>query len=138
MTDPLAVTPQSIRDTYDYIIVGAGASGSVIAGELSKTGAEVLVVESGPADTAATISNPSVWFYNVASPLDFALPIKPAPQLDNRAFNMALGHVLGGGGSINAMVWTRGMARDYDSWARNGAKGWAWADVLPVFKQLED
>jgi choline dehydrogenase len=58
--------------------------------------------------------------------------------LNNRAFNMALGHVLGGGTSINAMVWTRGMQRDYDGWAENGAKGWAFADVLPVFKSQED
>jgi choline dehydrogenase len=58
--------------------------------------------------------------------------------LNNRTFNIALGHVLGGGSSINAMVWTRGMQRDYDGWAENGAKGWAFADVLPVFKSQED
>src|SRR5437016_1022626 len=60
-----------LADSYDYIVVGAGASGSVIAGELSKTGAEVLVVEAGGANTAPTISNPSVWFYNVGGPLDW-------------------------------------------------------------------
>ena len=59
-----------LKDSYDYIVVGAGASGSVIAAELSKTGAEVLVVESGGADSAPTIGNPSIWFYNVGSPLD--------------------------------------------------------------------
>ena len=138
MADPLAVKPHSIRDVFDYIIVGAGAAGSVVAGELSKTGAEILVIESGPADTAPTISNPSIWFYNIGTPLDFALPIKPAPQLNNRGFNIALGHVLGGGSSINAMVWTRGMERDYDSWANSGAKGWAFKDVLPMFKAQED
>jgi choline dehydrogenase-like flavoprotein len=68
MTEPLAVKPQSIRDVFDYIIVGAGAAGSVVAGELSKTGAEILVIESGPADSAPTNSNPSVWFYHLASP----------------------------------------------------------------------
>src|ERR1700721_3947772 len=97
-----AANPAALRDSYGYIVVGAGASGSVIAGELSKTGAEVLVVESGGADTAPTISNPSIWFYNVGSPLDWKLPIAPVRQLNNRKFNMALGHVLGGGGSINA------------------------------------
>src|SRR6201999_2664897 len=114
------------------------AAGSVVAGELSKTGAEVLAIESGPADTAPTIGNPSIWFYNVGGPLDFALPIKPAPQLGGRAFNMALGHVLGGGSSINAMVWTRGMARDFDAWSAYGAGGGASADVLPTFKAQED
>ena len=138
MSDPLAVKRQPIKNMYDYIVVGAGAAGCVVAGELSNTGAEVLVIESGPADTAPTIGNPSIWFYNVGGPLDFALPIMPAPQVNNRGFNMALGHVLGGGSSINAMVWTRGMERDYDSWAENGATGWAFKDVLPTFKAQED
>lgn len=133
-----ATNPGVLRASYDYIIVGAGASGSVIAGELSKTGAEVLAIESGPMDDAPTIGNPSIWFYNVGSPLDFALPLKPTPQVNNRAFNMALGHVLGGGSSINAMVWSRGMARDYDAWAESGAKGWAFKDVLSMFKAQED
>jgi choline dehydrogenase len=123
---------------YDYIVVGAGAAGSVLAAELSASGAQVLVIESGGPDDAPTIMNPSIWFYNVGGPLDYHLPITPLPQLNNRNFNMALGHVLGGGSSINAMVWTRGMQRDYDGWAENGAKGWAFADVLPVFKSQED
>jgi choline dehydrogenase len=124
--------------SYDYIVVGGGAAGSVVAGELSKTGAEVLLVESGGVDSAPTIGNPSIWFYNVGGPLDWNVPIAPVPQLDNRKFNMALGHVLGGGSSINAMVWSRGMAGDYDSWERNGAAGWGFNDVLPMFKSQED
>src|SRR5580765_3403839 len=127
-----------IQNHYDYIVVGAGAAGSVLAAELSASEAQVLVVESGGPDDAPTIANPSIWLYNVGGPLDYHLPVKPSPQLNNRTFNMALGHVLGGGSSINAMVWTRGMQRDYDGWAKNGAKGWAFADVLPVFKQQED
>jgi len=120
MPDPLAANPQSIKASYDYIVVGAGAAGSVVAGELSKAGVEVLVIESGPADTAPTISNPSVWFYNMQSALNYALPIKPTPQINNRGLALALGHVVGGGSSINAMVWTRGMERDYDAWAELG------------------
>src|SRR6202040_3202821 len=123
---------------YDYIVVGAGAAGSVLAAELSKSDAQVLVIESGGPDDAPTIANPSIWFYNVGGPLDYHLPINPSPRLNNRTFNMALGHVLGGGSSINAMVWMRGMQRDYDGWAENGARGWAFADVLPVFKKQED
>jgi GMC oxidoreductase len=101
---------------------------------LSKTGADVLIVESGGADTSPTIGNPSVWFYNIGGPLDWKLPIAPVPQLNNRKFNMALGHVLGGGSSINAMVWTRGMERDYDAWERNGATGWGFKEVLAPTK----
>jgi choline dehydrogenase len=126
------------QDSYDYIVIGAGASGSVIAGELSRTGADVLVVEAGPTDAAPTIGNPSIWFYNVGGPLDWAVPIAPTPQLNHRKFNMALGHVVGGGSSINAMVWARGMERDYDGWARGGATGWTFKDVLPMFKAQED
>src|SRR5882672_8213539 len=123
---------------YDYIVVGAGAAGSVLAAELSASGAQVLVIESGGPDDGPTILDPSVWFYNVGGPLDYHLPIVPSPRLNNRNFNMALGHVLGGGTSINAMVWIRGTQADYDGWAKNGAKGWAFADVLPVFKSQED
>ena len=129
---------EEIQSHYDFIVVGAGAAGSVIAAELSASGARVLVIESGGPDDAPTIANPSIWFYNVGGPLDYHLPINPSPRLNNRTFNMALGHVLGGGTSINAMVWMRGMERDYDGWAKNGAKGWAFADVLPVFKSQED
>jgi membrane fusion protein (multidrug efflux system) len=128
----------SVRRAYDYVVVGGGASGSIIAGELSKIGADVLLVESGGEDTGPTISIPSVWFYNVGGPLDWNLPIAPVPQLNNRQFNMALGHVLGGGSSINAMVWARGLERDYDNWERSGATGWAFKDVLPTFKDQED
>src|ERR1700730_6711497 len=127
-----------LKDAYDYVVVGAGASGAIVAAELSKTGAEVLVVEAGGADTAPTISNPSIWFYNVGSPLDWKLPIAPVRQLNNRKFNMALGHVLGGGSSINAMVWSRGLERDYDAWEKSGAKGWGFKDVLPTYKSQED
>ena len=122
---------KEIQSHYDFIVVGAGAAGSVLAAELSASGAQVLVIESGGSDDAPTIMNPSIWFYNVAGPLAYHLPIAPSPRLNNRKFNMALGHVLGGGTSINAMVWMRGMQRDYDGWAKNGAKGWAFADVLP-------
>jgi choline dehydrogenase-like flavoprotein len=129
---------QPPRPSYDYVIVGAGAAGCVLAGELSASGAEVLLIESGGKDDAPTVLNPSVWFYNVGGPMDYHLPIAPLPQLNTRNFNMALGHVLGGGSTINAMVWIRGTQADYDGWAENGAKSWAFADVLPVFKSQED
>ncbi len=136
--DNQAARQARLEGAYDYIVVGAGASGAVVAGELSRTGASVLVVESGGADNSPTISNPSIWFYNLGTPMNWNLPIAPVPQLNNRQFNMALGRVLGGGSSINALVWSRGLARDYDAWERAGAKGWAFKDVLPMYKAQED
>jgi choline dehydrogenase len=131
MQQALAASETQMRNqskpkrAYDYIVIGSGASGAIVAGELSKTGGDVLVVESGGEDAGPTISNPSIWFYNVGGPLDWALPIVPVPQLNNRPFNMALGRVLGGGSSVNAMVWTRGTERDYDSWERQAPKAGA-------------
>jgi len=136
------VTPQangaSLRPSYDYVIVGAGAAGCVVASELSASGAHVLLIESGGTDEAPTVLNPSVWFYNVGGPLDYSLPIVPTAGLNQREFKMALGHVLGGGSSINAMVWTRGMERDFEGWVHAGAKVWAFKDVLPIYKAQED
>jgi len=85
----------SLQGHYDFIVVGAGAAGSVLGAELSASGAQVLIIESGGPDDAPTIANPSVWFYNVGGPLDYNLPLTPSPRLNNRKFNMALGHVLG-------------------------------------------
>src|SRR5476649_611373 len=128
----------SLRPSYDYVIVGAGAAGCVLASELSVSGAQVLLIESGGTDDAPTVLNPSVWFYNVGGALDYSLPIVPTARLNQREFKMALGHVLGGGSSINAMVWTRGMERDFEGWVQAGAKGWGFKDVLPIYKAQED
>src|ERR1700704_1789885 len=77
---------KEIQSHYDFIVVGAGAAGSVLAAELSASGAQVLVIESGGPDDAPTIMNPSIWFYNVGGPVDYHLPITPLPQLNNRKF----------------------------------------------------
>src|SRR5258707_4906916 len=113
-----------LRPSYDYVIVGAGAAGCVLASELSTSGAQVLLIESGGTDDAPTVLNPSVWFFNVGGPLDYSLPIVPTPGLNQREFKMALGHVLGGGSRINAMGWTRRMERDFDGWGPAEWEGW--------------
>ena len=71
---------KEIQSHYDFIVVGAGAAGSVLAAELSASGAQVLLVESGGPDDAPTIANPSIWFYNVGGPLDYHLPVNPWPD----------------------------------------------------------
>jgi choline dehydrogenase-like flavoprotein len=77
---------KEIQNHYDFIVVGAGAAGSVLAAELSASGAQVLVVESGGPDDGPTISNPSIWFYNVGGPLDYHLPVNPSPRLRTGEF----------------------------------------------------
>src|SRR5258708_12634194 len=125
---------KEIQSDYDLIVVGAGAAGSVLAAELSASGAQVLVVESGGPDDAPTIANPSIWFYNVGGPLDYHLPVSPSPRLNNRTFNMALGHVLGGGSSINAMLWMPGMQRAHNRSPTNRPTALPSPPPLPASK----
>ena len=129
---------RALKSSYDYIVVGSGASGSVIAAKLSQAGADVLLVEAGGTDALPQISNPSVWFTNIGGPLDWKLKAAPSPFVNGRSVPVAMGHVLGGGTSINALLWVRGLAQDYDDWAYNGCDGWSFKDILPIFKELED
>src|SRR5258707_14576487 len=94
--DPTMVytSNKETQSQYDFIVVGAGAAGSGLAADLSASGAQVLVIESGGSDDAPTLANPSIWFYNVGGAPDHHPPPTPSPRPDNRALNMALGHVL--------------------------------------------
>jgi choline dehydrogenase len=131
---------RGVASQFDYVIVGAGSAGCVVARRLVEgTEATVLVLEAGgPDEGAATIVNPSQWIENIGSRFDWAYTCAPNPHLDNRSIPMARGKVLGGCGSINAMVWTRGNRADYDGWSRAGNVGWDFESVLPLFKKSED
>lgn len=126
------------RDSYDYVVIGAGAAGCIIAARLARTGAEVLLLEAGGTDELPQVSNPSVWFTNIGSWLDWNFKAEPSPAVDGRAIPVAMGRVLGGGTSVNAMVWVHGLSQDFDDWARDGCQGWSFQEVLPHFKELED
>jgi choline dehydrogenase len=91
MIDQTMTNISNEEERYDYIVVGAGAAGSVLAAELSASGAQVLVIESGGADDAPTIMKPSIWFYNVGGPLDYHLPVAPSPRLNNRKLTSGAG-----------------------------------------------
>ena len=130
----------ALKASYDYVVVGAGAAGCIIAARLAQAGASVLVLEAGGDDATAgaKVDDPAIWFTNITGALDWAYPTMPTPFLNGRSIPISAGRVLGGGTSINASLWVHGVAQDYDSWAYNGCTGWSYADVLPVLKELEN
>ena len=118
---------------YDYVIVGAGSAGCVVARRLvDATDATVLLLEAGGSDAGVeSISNPPRWAENLGSSYDWACRYAPGPHVENRSIPLALGKVLGGSGSINGLVWTRGHRADYDAWAEASNPGWDFQSVLP-------
>ncbi|WP_338875584.1 GMC family oxidoreductase N-terminal domain-containing protein [Spirosoma sp. SC4-14] len=121
-----------------YAIIGAGASGSVIANRLSANPAfEVVVLEAGEWDNDATVSDPGGFVQLWGSAVDWALPTTPQAAMANRELTINQGKVVGGSTSINAMMYVRGNAANFDQWNELGAEGWSYADVLPYFKKLE-
>lgn len=125
---------------FDYVIVGAGTAGCVLANRLSAGGRyNVLLLEAGGRDDYFWIDIPVGYLYTIGNPrTDWCYQTEPEPGLNGRRIGYARGKVLGGCSSINAMIYMRGQASDYDHWAQLGNRGWGWDDVLPVFKRSED
>lgn len=125
---------------FDYIIVGGGSAGCVLANRLSENPAHsVLLIESGKRDTDPWIHIPAT-FFKVIGKGEAIHPYasEPEPGLNGRPSIVPQGNVLGGGSSVNAMIYIRGHRKDYDHWAELGCKGWSYDDVLPAFKALEN
>ena len=125
---------------YDYVIIGAGSAGSVLAARLTEDpGNRVLVLEAGPRDRSWKIHMPSGMGRLLSqTQFNWAYLGEPEPGLDNRVLGHPRGRVLGGSSSINGMMYVRGHARDYDGWAQAGARGWGYSDVLPYFRRAEN
>jgi choline dehydrogenase len=125
---------------FDYVIVGAGSAGCVLANRLSAdSGARVLLLEAGGEDNYFWIHVPVGYLYTIGNPrTDWCYRTEPDPGLNGRSIGYARGKVLGGCSSINAMIYMRGQKSDYDHWAALGNRGWSWDEVLPYFRRVED
>ncbi|BCX16356.1 MAG: dehydrogenase [Geminicoccaceae bacterium] len=131
---------EETAETFDYVVVGAGTAGCVLANRLSADpSVRVLLLEAGGADDWIWFHIPVGYLYAQNNPrADWCFVTKPEPGLNGRAINYPRGKVLGGCSSINGMIYMRGQARDYDLWRQMGNPGWSWDDVLPYFKRSED
>ena len=125
---------------FDFVIVGAGSAGAVLANRLSADGRySVALLEAGGRDTYPWIHIPVGYLYCIGNPLtDWGFFTRPEPGLGGRAIRYPRGRVLGGCSSINGMIYMRGQAADYDGWRQQGLAGWGWDDVLPHFLKAED
>ncbi|HEX4760601.1 MAG TPA: GMC family oxidoreductase N-terminal domain-containing protein [Thermoleophilaceae bacterium] len=123
-----------MAEPHDYVIVGAGSAGCVLANRLSGAGARVLLIEAGGSDRKLPVKAPAAFSELFQGPNDWNYLSEPEPGLHGRRWYLPRGRMLGGSSSMNAMLYVRGNRADYDSW---GADGWSYDEVLPLFKRSE-
>ena len=122
----------------DYVVVGAGSAGCVVASRLSETGASVILLEAGPSDWHPMIHIPAGMRSLIRNPLvNWNFTTEPEKGTGERRMEWPRGRVMGGSSSINGMLYVRGAPADFDGWAQMGNRGWSYDDVLPYFKKSE-
>ena len=123
----------------DYVIVGAGSAGCVLAARLSEDpGVDVLLIEAGGSDRHPNVKIPAAFAKQFKSKRDWDLGTEPEPHCNGRSIYMPRGKGLGGSSSMNAMLYVRGHPLDYEKWAAGGATGWDWDGIRPYFLRAED
>jgi choline dehydrogenase len=130
----------NLRKDYDFVVCGAGSSGSVIARRLAENPLiHVLLIEAGRSDNLSSITEPQGWPTNLGTSTDWGFIAEPNPHLNGRALSMSMGKVLGGGSSINVMVWARGHRTDWDFFAaETGDESWGYDAVSTIFREIEN
>jgi choline dehydrogenase len=131
--------PEDAPDSFDYVIIGAGAAGSVLANRLTETdGVSVCVLEAGPPDRSPWIHIPAGFTKTLFDPaLTWQFKTEPTENTAGRPIATTQGRTLGGSSSVNGMIYNRGQPADLDSWAQRGNRGWGYADVLPYYRKTE-
>jgi choline dehydrogenase len=129
----------TLRPGYDYIVIGSGASGSVVARRLAENhGAQVLLLEAGGEDLKPGILITETWFFNQGGEFDWNFVAERSPNVNNRSIVQAMGKAIGGGTSINGMVWARGHKNDFEHWAKEaGDEAWNYRHVLDIYRRIE-
>ncbi|WP_172329054.1 GMC family oxidoreductase [Mangrovicoccus sp. HB161399] len=131
---------ETIRESYDFIVVGGGTSGSVVARRLAEDPAvSVLLLEAGGSDRVPQVIDSTQWMWNIGTSRDWGYKAAPSATVNGRTPVLPMGKVLGGGSSINGSVWARGHRNDFDNWAAaSGEEAWNYENTLAIYRMIED